>query len=110
MVERKSVPGAPNRWGVLLLAHGAPDKLEDIPAFLLNVRGGRALPEAAVAEITGRYRRIGGGSPLLRVTNRQASALSEELNRSRALHGLPPLPVYVGMRNWKPFIAESVVG
>jgi ferrochelatase len=110
MVERKSVPGAPNRWGVLLLAHGAPDKLEDIPAFLLNVRGGRPLPEAAVAEITGRYRRIGGGSPLLRVTNRQASALSEELNRSRALQGLPPLPVYVGMRNWKPFIAESVVG
>ena len=41
----------PGPWGVLLLAHGAPDRLEDIPEFLLNVRGGRPLPEPAVKEI-----------------------------------------------------------
>jgi protoporphyrin/coproporphyrin ferrochelatase len=86
------------RWGVLLLAHGAPDRLTDIPEFLLKVRGGRPLPEAAVAEIVERYARIGGGSPLLRITNQQAQGLAEKLGR----------PVYVGMRNWKPFIAESV--
>lgn len=85
-------------WGVLLLAHGAPDKLEDIPKFLLNVRGGRKLPAAAVAEITHRYSLIGGGSPLLKLTNRQAQALAQALG----------LPVYVGMRNWKPFIADAV--
>ncbi|HEV2494783.1 MAG TPA: ferrochelatase [Terriglobia bacterium] len=87
-----------NRWGVLLLAHGAPDRLTDIPEFLLNVRAGRPLPEAAMAEIVERYARIGGGSPLLSITNQQAQHLAELLGR----------PVYVGMRNWKPFILESV--
>ncbi len=89
---------ANDRWAVLLLAHGAPDRLEDIPEFLLNVRGGRKLPEASVQEIAHRYSLIGGGSPLLRVTNRQAEALADRLG----------LRVYVGMRNWKPFIADAV--
>ena len=87
------------RWGVLLLAHGAPDRLEDIPEFLLNVRGGRKLPEAAVQEIIHRYSLIGGGSPLLNITNLQAKALARELSH----------PVYFGMRNWKPFIADTVL-
>ena len=87
-----------NHWGVLLLAHGAPDSLADVPEFLLHVRSGRKLPAAAVQEIVERYSRIGGGSPLLRLTNQQADALAEILGR----------PVYVGMRNWKPFIAESI--
>ncbi len=85
-------------FAVLLLAHGAPEKLEDIPEFLLNVRGGRELPEAAVEEIVRRYRRIGGGSPLLKRTHQQADALAAALGR----------PVYVGMRTWKPFIADTV--
>lgn len=87
-----------NRWAVLLLAHGAPDRLEDIPEFLLNVRGGRPLPEPVVKEITHRYSLIGGGSPLLSWTLAQAEQLAETLAH----------PVYVGMRNWKPFIAEAV--
>jgi len=87
-----------NRWGVLLLAHGAPDKLEDIPQFLLNVREGRPLPEPVVKEIVHRYRLIGGGSPLLRLTTLQAEALAKLI-----VH-----PVFVGMRNWKPFIKEAV--
>jgi protoporphyrin/coproporphyrin ferrochelatase len=84
--------------GVLLMAHGAPERLDDIPEFLLNVRGGRPLPEAAVQEIIRRYAVIGGGSPLLRHTSCQAEALARLLR----------LPVYVGMRNWKPFIADAV--
>jgi ferrochelatase len=100
--------GNADRWGVLLLAHGAPDYLEDIPEFLLNVRGGRKLPEAAVQEIVRRYSLIGGGSPLLRLTNLQARALEETLKDSAATNGRAPIPVYVGMRNWKPFIAEAV--
>jgi len=84
-------------WGVLLLAHGAPDRLEDIPAFLINVRQGRKLPEAVVNEIIRRYSLI-GGSPLTRLTTLQAQRLAELLGR----------PVYLGMRNWKPFIAEAV--
>jgi len=85
------------QWGVLLLAHGAPDRLEDIPAFLLNVRGGRKLPDAAVNEIVRRYSLI-RGSPLLRLTILQAEALAKFLGR----------PVYVGMRNWKPFICKAL--
>jgi len=85
-------------WGVLLLAHGAPDKLEDVPEFLLKVRGGRPLPPPAVEEITRRYALIGGGSPLRAHTERQARALAELLR----------MPVYVGMRNWHPFIVAAV--
>jgi ferrochelatase len=88
----------PRPWGVLLLAHGAPDRLEDIPEFLLNVRGGRPLPDPVVKEITHRYSLIGGGSPLLRLTTLQAEALAKLIAH----------PVYVGMRKWKPFIPEAV--
>ncbi len=83
---------------MLLLAHGAPDRLEDIPEFLTHVRGGRPLAEEAVQEVVRRYALIGGGSPLLRHTTCQANALAERLG----------VPVHIGMRNWKPFIAESV--
>ena len=83
--------GSLDRWGVILLAHGAPDRLEDIPEFLLNVRGGRPLPEAAVQEIIHRYSLIGGGSPLLRLTNLQAAALREVLNRGAGADGRPVL-------------------
>ena len=83
---------------MLLLAHGAPDRLEDIPAFLLNVREGRKLPDAVVNEIVRRYSLI-GGSPLLRLTTLQAEGLAKILGR----------PVYLGMRNWKPFISEAVL-
>ena len=87
-----------DKWAVLLLAHGAPDRLEDVPEYLLNVRGGRKLPEPAVKEIVHRYRLIGGGSPLARITNQQAKALADRLG----------CRVYVGMRNWRPFIADAV--
>jgi protoporphyrin/coproporphyrin ferrochelatase len=94
------------RWGVLLLAHGAPERVEDVPAFLLTLRNGRPLPPRAVEEIRNRYRlvserqagRPGEASPLTWLTARQADALHERLRR----------PVYVGMRNWKPYIAEAV--
>ncbi|MGO8787693.1 MAG: ferrochelatase [Terriglobia bacterium] len=98
-MENESIPQIPlGGWGVLLLAHGAPDKLDDIPEFLLNVRGGRPLPDPVVKEITHRYSLIGGGSPLLRITTLQAEALAK----------LVAHPVYVGMRNWKPFIPDAV--
>src|SRR5271157_709365 len=85
------------KWGELPLAHGAPSRLEDIPAFLLNVRDGRKLPDAVVNEIIRRYSLI-GGSPLLRLTTLQAEGLAKLLDH----------PVYIGMRNWKPFISEAV--
>ena len=96
-MENKIGKEGGGNWGVLLLAHGAPDRIEDIPAFLLNVREGRKLPEAAVKEIARRYSLI-GGSPLLRLSTLQAEGLAKQLGRT----------VYLGMRNWKPFISEAL--
>lgn len=101
-------PDCRTRCGVLLLAHGAPDRLEDIPEFLLNVRGGRPLPEPAVKEIIHRYSLIGGGSPLLKLTTLQAAGLAEALNQSAVADGRQTISVYVGMRNWKPYIADAI--
>ena len=86
------------KQAVLLLAHGAPERVEDVPEYLSYVRGGRPTPPALVEEVSDRYRRVGGGSPLLARTREQAAALQGELG----------IPVYFGMRNWRPFIKETV--
>jgi ferrochelatase len=85
------------KTAVLLLAHGSPDRAEDVPEFLKHVTGGRPLPAAVVEEIQRRYARI-GRSPLTEITVRQGALLSRELD----------LPVYIGMRNWEPFIADTL--
>ena len=82
---------------VLLIAHGSPERAEDIPQFLQNISRGRPMPEAVVREVQHRYSLI-GSSPLTRITRQQADAVARELN----------LPVYVGMRNWRPFIADTL--
>ncbi len=86
------------RQAVLLLAHGAPERVEDIDEYLNYVRGGRPTPPEIVEEVRHRYREIGGSSPLLARTREQAEALQRELS----------LPVYFGMRNWHPFIRETM--
>jgi protoporphyrin/coproporphyrin ferrochelatase len=85
------------KQAILLLAHGTPDTVAGVPEFLRNVTGGRPLPEAAIAEIQHRYSLI-GHSPLTEITARQAQTLARRLD----------LPVYVGMRNWHPYIADSI--
>jgi ferrochelatase len=86
-----------SRTGVILLAHGSPDKPEEVPEFLLQVTNGRPLPTKVVEEVQHRYSLI-GASPLTCWTLEQRDSLSRDLQ----------LPVYVGMRNWKPFISDSV--
>ena len=88
---------APQRHAVLLLAHGTPQSLDQIPEYLRNVTSGRPMPESVVEEIRHRYSLI-GSSPLTELTLEQGLLLSNALN----------LPVYVGMRNWKPYIADVV--
>ena len=91
------------RVGVMLMTYGSPATLEDVPAYLSNVRGGRPADEALIAEFRRRYDLI-GGSPLLRITREQAAALQEELNR---LHPDGPLfHVVAGMRFAPPYIAD----
>lgn len=82
---------------VLLLAHGTPERAENVPAYLRNVTSGRPLPETVVKEVQHRYELI-GQSPLTCWTLEQADKISAELG----------IPAYVGMRNWKPYISEAV--
>jgi len=82
------------------MAYGGPGSLDDVEPYLQDVRGGRPTAPELVAEIKGRYARIGGRSPILERTEAQAQALGRALG--------PAWPVYVGMRHWHPFIAETV--
>ncbi len=90
------------KQAVLLLAHGTPETVEQIPEYLRNVVSGRPVPPAVVEEIQQRYALI-GRSPLTEITMEQARLVEAEL----AATGLP-LPVYVGMRNWRPYIPDVV--
>src|SRR6185503_17430058 len=86
--------------GILLMAHGTPSSMDDMPEYLRLVRGGRPPSESLVAEMRHNYEAIGGRSPLTDLTLAQAAALRERLG--------PEIPVAVGMRNWTPFIRDAL--
>lgn len=88
------------RAGVLLLAHGTPDRLDEMPDYLRLVRGGREPSAELVEEMRHNYAAIGGRSPLTDITRAQAAELQRALGDGT--------PVLVGMRNWKPFIADAL--
>ncbi len=92
--------------GVLVMAYGGPDTLDDIPAYLLDVRGGRPTSQELIEEITENYRKIGGKSPILELTRQQAAAVEHELN-SQAPDEIQ-YRVYIGMRHWTPWIKDAV--
>jgi len=85
---------------VLLMAHGTPSSLDEMPEYLRLVRDGREPSPALVAEMRRNYAAIGGRSPLTEITLAQAEALAARLG--------PAIPVAAGMRNWRPFIADAV--
>lgn len=87
---------------VLLLAHGTPETVEQIPEYLRNVVSGRPVPPQVVQEIQHRYSLI-GRSPLTELTLEQARLVEKELAKSGE-----PVRVYVGMRNWRPYIPDVV--
>jgi ferrochelatase len=83
---------------VVLMAYGSPATADDIRPYFEDIRGGRPVSDEAVAALAERYRRIGGRSPLDEVTEAQRAALERELG----------IPVFVGMKHWRPRIAEAV--
>ena len=90
--------------GVLLIAFGGPERHHEIRPFLEQVTRGRRIPPARLEEVAHHYEQMPGArSPLNDLTRAQAAALQLELAKS----GLP-LPVAVGMRNWHPFIHETL--
>jgi protoporphyrin/coproporphyrin ferrochelatase len=90
---------------VLLLAFGGPEKPEDVRPFLEIVTAGRGIPPERLEAVAHHYELIGGRSPLTELTLRQA----ERLRQALVGKGLA-LPVYIGMRNWHPFLRETLAG
>lgn len=85
------------KTGVLLMAHGTPDRLEDMGEYLRHILTRRPPTPELIAEFQDRYRRI-GGSPLLAITRRVAAKVADVVR----------MPVYVGMRHWTPYIQDAV--
>lgn len=87
---------------VLMLGYGAPEKKEDILPFLQNVAKGRPIPPDRLEEVAHHYEMF-GGSPLNEYTYKQARGLENKLSENGS-----SIPVYVGMRNWHPYIPDTL--
>jgi len=85
---------------VVLMAYGSPERLADVPAYYADIRGGRPVAPEHLADLVGRYRRLGieHSNPLNEITERTRAALEGELG----------IPVFTGMKHWTPRIADAV--
>ncbi len=81
------------------MAYGSPERLADVPAYYADIRGGRPIAPEHLADLVERYRRLGveGSSPLNAITEETRAALEDELG----------LPVFTGMKHWKPRIVDA---
>jgi protoporphyrin/coproporphyrin ferrochelatase len=84
---------------VVLMAYGSPDRLEDVPAYYADIRGGRPIAPERLEELVERYRALGieDSNPLNEITEETRARLERELG----------VPVFTGMRHWAPRIAEA---
>jgi len=87
------------KQAVVLMAYGSPERLADVPAYYADIRGGRPIAPDHLADLVERYRRLGveGSSPLNAITEETRAALEAELG----------LPVFTGMKHWRPRIADA---
>ena len=88
------------KTAVVLMAYGSPNRIEDVPAYYADIRGGRPIKPEHLEDLVARYRRLGieDSNPLNEITEATRAALEAELG----------LPVFTGMRHWQPRIAEAV--
>src|SRR4051794_7673853 len=89
--------------GVLVMAYGGPNNLDEVEPYLLDVRGHRPTAPEVIAEVRERYRQIGGRSPILERTQAQAAALEAALNEGGA-----QFKAVAGMRHWHPYLREAL--
>jgi protoporphyrin/coproporphyrin ferrochelatase len=90
--------------GVLLMAYGTPATLDDVAPYYTHIRGGRPPTPEALENLRERYRKVGGRTPLLELTNSVADQLQARLDATTP----GGYRVYVGMKHWHPFIGEVV--
>jgi ferrochelatase len=89
--------------GLLVMAYGGPNNLDEVEPYLMDVRGYRLTSPEIVHEVRERYREIGGHSPILERTWAQAHALESALNTNGQ-----KFKAFVGMRHWHPFIKDTL--
>ena len=89
-----------NDVAVVLMAYGSPERVEDVPAYYADIRGGRPIAPEHMEDLVARYRALGieRSNPLNAITEDTRAALEQELG----------IPVYTGMKHWHPRIAEAV--
>jgi protoporphyrin/coproporphyrin ferrochelatase len=82
------------------MAYGSPERLDDVPAYYADIRGGRPIKPEHLDDLVERYRRLGieDGSPLNAITEQTRAALERELG---------DVPVFTGMKHWRPRIADA---
>src|SRR6476646_8959542 len=85
---------------VVLMAYGSPERLDDVPAYYADIRGGRPIAPENLEDLVARYRRLGieDANPLNAITESTRAALERELG----------VPVFTGMKHWQPRISEAV--
>ena len=88
---------------VVLVSFGAPDSLDAVAPFMMNLTKGRGMSPEQIDRIKERYKLIGGKSPLIGITKKQAQALEKELNKKSTDY-----KVDIGMCYWKPYIKETI--
>ncbi len=89
--------------GLLVMAYGGPDNMDEVEPYLMDVRGHRPTAPEIIHEVRERYREIGGRSPIREQTQAQADALESALNVSSK-----DFKAFVGMRHWNPYIKDSL--
>ena len=90
--------------GVLFMAYGGPESLDEIAGYLSDIRHGRPTTTAVLDEITNNYRSIGGASPIMGLTKAQIDGAMAHLDEG----GEGRFKAYLGMRHWAPWIEETV--
>ncbi|HKC21349.1 MAG TPA: ferrochelatase [Gaiellaceae bacterium] len=88
------------RAAVVLMAYGSPERLDDVPAYYADIRGGRPIKPEHLDDLVERYRGLGieEESPLNAITEQTRAALARELG---------DVPVFTGMKHWTPHIADA---
>lgn len=88
---------------VLVVSFGGPEGPDEVIPFLENVTRGRGVPRDRLDEVAEQYLRFGGVSPLPAHDRRLVELVGGELDRQGFA-----LPVYLGNRNWRPLLADTL--
>ncbi|MGN1401441.1 MAG: ferrochelatase [Bacillus sp. (in: firmicutes)] len=93
------------KMGLLVMAYGTPYNENDIERYYTHIRHGRKPSEEHLEDLKGRYKAIGGISPLAEITEKQAKGLEERLN---AIQDEIEFKAYLGLKHIEPFVEDSV--